>query len=84
MNFEVGQILKMKPGPSSHVRSPYYVEILFYNPDAKQGEIIMTTNIPGLHKLDIKVGAMWDYHLPRMTIIGAKEKFGRLLINQPL
>lgn len=84
MNFAVGQILKMKPASRSHVHWPYYVEVLFYNPDAKDGEIIMTTNIPGGHKLDIRMGVNWEYHYPRMKIVGVKEKVGKLLLNQNL
>lgn len=83
-SFRTGIILKVYPASRSHVKNPYYVEILYFNQYAKVGEIIMTTNIPGEHKLDMIVGSNWEYHYPRLEIIGYKTEFEYLLYNQEL
>lgn len=80
--FAAGQILKMDVASRSHVSQPYYVEVLEYNPYAKDGEVKMVTNIPGKHSCKMIVGSNWEYHLPRMTVVGMKEKYGHLLNNQ--
>lgn len=82
--FKEGQVIKMAVASRTHVIKPYYVEVLFYNEYAKEGEIKMTTNIPGEHECNMKVGNNWEYHYPRMTIMGTKETHGHLLNNQTL
>lgn len=74
--FKVGQIYKMAVAHASHVKSPYYVEIIEVGPD------YIVTNIPGEHSLKIQEGQNWDYHIPRMTLMGMKGKFEHLIINQ--
>lgn len=81
-NFEAGQVLQMTPG--YHTTKPYYVEVVFYNAEAKDGEVKMITRIPGEHSLDMKVGSNWEYHYKRMKIIGSKKQFKHLLHNQKL
>lgn len=80
--FEVGQIIKMSPG--YYTKNPYYVEVVYYNPTAKEGQVKMTTNIPGHHKLDMRIGNNWEYHYRRMTIVGDKSKHEHQLRNQDL
>lgn len=83
-DFKKGQVIKMAVGPRSHVTKPYYVQVMFYNPKAKFLDTIMITDIPGQHRLDMFVGKNWEYHKPRMTIVGTVETHGHLLHNQPL
>lgn len=78
----VGLIIKMAPG--YHTKKPYYVEVVYLNKNARQGERLMTTNIPGQHKCDMKIGENWNYHHSRMTIMGPKCVYGYLLNNQLL
>lgn len=83
--FKEGLILKMDVAFASHVKEPYYVEVIYFNPEAKaKGDKLMTTNIPGQHSLDMFIGRNWEYHYPRMTIVGEKKKFEHLLYNQKL
>jgi len=79
-SFREGMILEMSAG--YHTRKPYYVEVIYFNPQAGYGDIIMTTNIPGKHSLDMRIGNNWEYHYRRMTFIGYKREFGHLLKNQ--
>ena len=80
--FREGQILKMAVASRSHVRHPYYVLVTYYNENAIIGEIKMTTTIPGEHSLNMIVGSNWEYHRPRMTIMGTNATHGYLLKNQ--
>jgi len=82
--FKVGQVIKMSVAKYSHVTKPYYVEVIEYNEGAKEGQVKMKTSIPGEHALEMTVGKEWDYHYPRMEIIGDKSIFGHLLKNQKL
>lgn len=82
--FKIGQVLKMSVANRSHVTQPYYVEVVEYYPNAEQGEVKMVTHIPGEHSCRMVVGSNWEYHQPRMTIVGDKKRFGYLLINQKL
>lgn len=77
-----GLVIKMAPG--YHTRKPYYVEVLFFYPEAKEGQLKMITGIPGQHRLSMVVGSNWEYHHKRMEIIGMKSEFGHLLHNQSL
>lgn len=83
-DFYEGCIIKMDVASRSHVFKPYYVECIYFNPNAKDGETIMETYIPGNHRLRMVVGSNWEYHKPRMTVIGNKIDFGHLLLNQDL
>jgi|JI10StandDraft_1071094.scaffolds.fasta_scaffold05061_16 hypothetical protein len=83
-SFYRGAIIKMDVAERSHVTEPYYVECLFYNPNARHGEVIMITGIPGHHETEMTVGNSWDYHKPRMTVIGNKSDHGHLILNQKI
>lgn len=74
--FKVGGIYRMHPANRSHVRTPYYVEVI------EIGNDFIITNIPGKHSLRIVKGSNWDYHIPRMEFIGTQETHGHLLLNQ--
>ncbi len=74
--FKVGQIYLMAVGPRSHVKSPYYVEII------EVGKDYIVTNIPGEHALEIEKNNNWDYHIPRMEYVGTKSTHGHLLLDQ--
>ena len=76
--FKPGQIYKMNVAARSHVKNPYFVEIL------KVKENFIITNIPGHHSLKIEKGCNWDYHIPRMQYVGEKETHGHLILNQKL
>jgi uncharacterized OB-fold protein len=80
--FSVGQILKMSPG--AHTKKPYYVIVVYFNGNAKHGQIIMTTSIPGQHECNMVVGSNWEYHHKRMTIIATESSHSHLLYNQKL
>jgi len=80
--FKVGQVIQMSKG--YHTKNPYYVEIVYYNENARNGETIMETSIPMRHKLRMVVGNNWEYHRKRMTIIGDKSEFEHLLYRQRL
>lgn len=76
-DFAPGLIIKMNPG--CYTKHPYYVEVITVEQD------YIITNIPSHHQCKIRVNSYeWDYHIPRMTIIGNKSEFGHLLYNQPL
>lgn len=87
-----GMVVKMLPTTQSHERLPYYAKIIYYNAHAKKGEVIVTTSIPGRHKLDMIVGENWEYHKSRMIPCGmwhekpyttALHTYEDLLHNQP-
>lgn len=82
-DFKVGQIFKFKPTKYSHVKNPYYAEVV--NINEHKGSI--TTNIPKEHSLEIdwfgSPGNSW-YHLKRMEYVGMKKDYGHLLLNQNL
>lgn len=80
--LKIGLIIKMAPG--YHTKNPYYAEITFFNGEAKNGELIMITSIPGEHSLSMIVGSNWEYHNKRITIIGPKSSHSHLLYNQKL
>ncbi len=81
--FKKGQVIKMDVAERSHVTTPYYVEIIYFDEKAsKEGDLIMITSIPGQHECKMILGNNWDYHQKRMTIIGDKSKYGFLLYNQ--
>lgn len=82
--FKKGDIIKMAVASRSHVIAPYYVLILEYNANAKDGEIKMITEIPGKHSLQMVVGSNWEYHYPRMTKVGTLQTHAHLLLNQDL
>lgn len=82
--FAVGMILKMNVASRSHVSEPYYVEVIYYTTLSIHGKVKMITSIPGEHKLEMTVGSNWEYHYPRMEIIGHKSTYGHLLYNQKL
>lgn len=84
MTFKVGNILKMNPTSRSHVKTPYYVEVVYYDENAIKGQTKMITSIPGHHRCDMIVGNNWEYHLQRMSIMGDKSIFGKLIENQRL
>lgn len=65
----------MSVGSRSHVKVPYFVEIV------DVGDDYITTSIPGKHELKIDKGN-WDYQTSRMTYVGTKEQYGQLLYNQ--
>lgn len=78
-HFKLNHIYRMNVGERSHVKNPYFVEIIDI------GKSHITTNIPGNHSLVItKEGDCpnWDYHIERFSYVGDKEKNGHLLINQ--
>lgn len=75
-----GLVVKMNPTQHSHVKSPYYVEIVYASPSR------VITSIPEEHELVIQKDGIddyqWNYQLGRMEIIGPREKYGHLLYNQ--
>ena len=78
-DFKVGMIVKMTPG--YYTKMPYYVLIKAVT---KTG---ITTTIPGKHDLEFdkyKDKSTWNYHVPRMTIVGNEITHGHLLFNQKL
>ena len=67
----------------SHVRSPYYVII------KSVGKDFIETEIPGHNSLKITGDdgrgpslGNWDYHIPRMSLIGSGPGVEKLLYNQ--
>lgn len=82
--FEVGDIYKMTVASRSHVKEPYFVEII------EVGEGYIVTNIPGHHSLKISKSNTggtvnnWDYHIPRMIYVGKKADYDHLIKNQKL
>jgi len=80
--FRAGQILEFCPG--YHTTKPYFVEIIYYNKDAKDGETIMITKIPNEHECIMTVGENWGYHSRRIENIYEKKDFPELLYNQKL
>lgn len=76
LEFKEGQIYKMNVSTRSHVKAPYYVEII------ETTSNFIVTNIPNMHSLKIEKGINWDYHIPRMEYIGEKETHGHLILNQ--
>jgi hypothetical protein len=75
--FEVGQVWKMNVANRSHVKHPYFVEIISVDDNG------MTIGIPGEHTTEIKNNSPeCDYHIPRMECVGTKETYGHLLLNQ--
>lgn len=77
-DFKIGEVYKMKVGSHSHVKHPYFVEII----DVDEKSI--TTNIPGEHSLNIELGKNWEYHIPRMEFVGTISSHPHLLLNQKL
>lgn len=78
-DFRVGQIYKMSPTTISHVKKPYYVEVI------EVGSDFIITNIPGGNSTKISIlNGNWQYQTDRMSFIGDKESFGHLLTNQKL
>lgn len=79
-----GAIIKMLPTIWSKVTEPYYVQVLFYDPNAAPGEVILKTDLPGEHSLEMIVGSNWEYHKRRMKVIGHPTIHRYLLKNQSL
>jgi len=81
--FQKGDILKMDVASRSHVKDPYYVEVLYSNTTAERGEITLIVGIPGYNYFAMPV-AEWafEYHLPRMTKVGTTLTHRELLYNQ--
>lgn len=75
--IEVGQVLKFEPAKYSHVKQPYFVEVIDKDTDS------FTTSIPGEHSLKIDEFNRC-YHMPRISVVGSKTEFEHLLSNQPL
>ncbi len=75
-DFQVGQVYKMKVAKESHVKRPYYVIV------SEVGDDHITTKIPFEHSLKITKGLSWDYHIPRMKLMGSGIKERRLLYFQ--
>lgn len=82
--MKIGRIIKMEVASRSHVVNPYYAEIIYYNPHAKDGEVKMKTRIPYQHSLDWTVGSNWEYHLPRVSKVYQEGKMTNKLFNQKL
>ena len=77
-DFKVGEVYKMDVARRSHVKHPYYVII-----DAVDDYFIVT-KIPEKDCLQIKYSSPeWDYHIPRMTLIGSDSNAKKLIHNQP-
>lgn len=69
----------MLPTKRSHVKEPYYVEVVYAD------EKSFTLSLPKHHTLNIEYDTpTHEYHEKRMTIIGSKEDFGYLLCDQKL
>lgn len=76
-SFKKGDVYKMKVASRSHVKKPYYVIIEVVNDDA------IVTTIPGFHSLCIQLNSPeWEYHIPRMKLVGNSEEDKKLLYNQ--
>ena len=74
----------MSVASRSHVIKPYFVEITYYNPLAKKGEVKMKTRIPKEHSLDWTIGNNWEYHIERVMKVYPCDKFTHKLFNQKL
>lgn len=77
-----GEILEFYPG--YHTEKPYFVEVVFWNPNAKVGQIKMVTQIPGHNSCEMMVGSNWEYHRKRIMNIYYKPYHTHLLYNQDL
>lgn len=78
-DFKVGQVYRMRPTTRSHVRNPYYVEIV----ESHRNEIV--TFIPGRDTRVIRYNtAEWDYHMGRMDYVGVvtDKQTEAILYNQ--
>lgn len=76
-DFILGGIYKMKVGSRSHVKVPYYVEVVDIGGD------YITTNIPKHHSLTIsRKNGNWEYQTERMQYVGNSDKHRALLFNQ--
>jgi len=74
----VGAVVKMNPTPYSHVRLPYFANVI-----AIFGDHEFMLSIPGRHTLKVSWAARnIDYQLNRMEVIGPQDQFGHLLYNQ--
>jgi hypothetical protein len=83
--YRKGLIVRMNVASRSHVKRPYFVRIDFYNENATNaGETKMITSIPNEHSCKMTVNSNWEYHEPRMEIVGDEKEFGHLLYNQKL
>lgn len=54
----------MNVGKRSHVKKPYYVEVI------EVGSWYIVTNIPNYYSVKIYYGNNWDYHIGRFEEIG--------------
>lgn len=78
-DFKVGEIYKMKVASRSHVKKPYYVQII------EVGDDFIKTNIPNKHSLKIcKGNGNWEYQTERMEKVGTIKTHLNLLFNQDL
>lgn len=77
-DFKVGQVYKMTVASRSHVKKPYYVQIVMV------GEDFIKTSIPGEHSLIISKDNNWDYHIPRMRYVGNLRRDLALTEDQTL
>lgn len=80
-DFILHGIYKMNPGTRSHVKVPYYVEVI------EIGSNFIKTNIPKEHSLVITQDnrrwyANWDYHIGRFEYVGNSADNRKLLFNQ--
>jgi hypothetical protein len=76
-DFKVGEVYKMSVAKGSHVKHPYYVEII------EVAKTYIVTNIPGYHSLKINYPSYeWDYQTLRMEYVGFGFLAESLLHNQ--
>lgn len=76
-DFKCGQVYKMDVADRSHISKPYYVQII------EVEDSYIKTWIPNKHDLVISYpGEQWDYHVPRMTLIGSGKEDQELVYGQ--
>lgn len=76
-DFNVGEVYQMAVAKHSHVKSPYYIII------KEVGSYWIVTDIPNEHSLKITQKSYeWNYHIPRMKLIGTDEKSKSLIYGQ--
>ena len=84
MKFKKGDVLKIMPVEGySHVKQPYYVQVI------EAGEYSMTTHIPGTNNTHIRTFDFsrpeWEhYHKKRITNMGQMVDPERVLARQSL
>lgn len=76
-DFKVGEVYQMSVAQYSYVKHPYYVII------KEVGSNWIETEIPGEHSLVIKQHSFeWNFHIPRMKLIGSDDESRKLIYNQ--